>query len=95
VANWPVDSHAWRQIDFICKLYKRVCFREGADQIGWVTEMLYTNWLLAVLWQLCFWLKIMAFDYCDPVLCPGPEKHIACNNFGVSGKSFQYDLVAQ
>ncbi|KPU76167.1 uncharacterized protein Dana_GF12004, isoform B [Drosophila ananassae] len=23
-----------------------------------------------------------AFDYCDPTLCPGPEKHIACNNFG-------------
>ncbi|XP_034479214.1 antigen 5 like allergen Cul n 1 isoform X2 [Drosophila innubila] len=44
--------------------------------------MLCTNWLLAVLWQLCFWPKIMAFDYCDPVLCPGPERHIACNNFG-------------
>ncbi|KAH8291483.1 hypothetical protein KR054_012181 [Drosophila jambulina] len=26
--------------------------------------------------------QLQAFDYCDPALCPGPEKHIACNNFG-------------
>ncbi|KAH8386023.1 hypothetical protein KR200_008221 [Drosophila serrata] len=26
--------------------------------------------------------QLQAFDYCDPTLCPGPEKHIACNNFG-------------
>ncbi|XP_017087809.2 antigen 5 like allergen Cul n 1 isoform X1 [Drosophila bipectinata] len=26
--------------------------------------------------------QLRAFDYCDPTLCPGPEKHIACNNFG-------------
>ncbi|XP_017864847.1 PREDICTED: venom allergen 3 isoform X1 [Drosophila arizonae] len=45
--------------------------------------MLWTNWLLAALWQLCcIWPRIPAFDYCDPTLCPGPEKHIACSNFG-------------
>ncbi|KAL7737678.1 hypothetical protein ACLKA6_006078 [Drosophila palustris] len=55
--------------------------------------MLCTNrWLLAALWQLCFWPRIlMAFDYCDPVLCPGPEKHIACNNFGELAESCSPD----
>ncbi|XP_068146427.1 antigen 5 like allergen Cul n 1-like [Drosophila tropicalis] len=38
------------------------------------------SWLLLLLWQL--FARTWAFDYCDPVLCPGPEKHIACNNFG-------------
>ncbi|XP_004444413.1 venom allergen 3 isoform X1 [Drosophila persimilis] len=46
--------------------------------------MLDTKWLLLLLWQL--WSTstpvAQAFDYCDPALCPGPEKHIACNNFG-------------
>ncbi|XP_034102597.1 antigen 5 like allergen Cul n 1 isoform X1 [Drosophila nasuta] len=53
--------------------------------------MLSTNWLLAVVGQLCLWLRIYAFDYCDPVLCPGPEKHIACNNFGELAESCSAD----
>ncbi|XP_017836503.1 antigen 5 like allergen Cul n 1 isoform X2 [Drosophila busckii] len=48
-------------------------------------------WLLAVLWQLCRCPGLLAFDYCDPVLCPGPEKHIACNNFGELAESCSPD----
>ncbi|KAH8372346.1 hypothetical protein KR093_011120 [Drosophila rubida] len=50
-----------------------------------------TNWLLAALGQLCLLLRTRAFDYCDPVLCPGPEKHIACNNFGELAESCSAD----
>ncbi|KAH8394887.1 hypothetical protein KR222_008617 [Zaprionus bogoriensis] len=53
--------------------------------------MMHTNWLLAVVWPLCLWPRILAFDYCDPVLCPGPEKHIACNNFGELDESCSPD----
>ncbi|KAH8300324.1 hypothetical protein KR044_012924 [Drosophila immigrans] len=53
--------------------------------------MLSTNWLLAALGPLCLWLRTYAFDYCDPVLCPGPEKHIACNNFGELAESCSLD----
>ncbi|KRF80140.1 antigen 5 like allergen Cul n 1 isoform X1 [Drosophila virilis] len=59
--------------------------------MGSVSEMLCINWLLAALWQLCFWPSILAFDYCDPVLCPGPEKHIACHNFGELAESCSPD----
>ncbi|XP_030388436.1 uncharacterized protein LOC115634698 [Scaptodrosophila lebanonensis] len=41
--------------------------------------------------HLCVWPHILGFDYCDPVLCPGPEKHIACNNFGELAESCSPD----
>ncbi|KAH8314328.1 hypothetical protein KR059_002037 [Drosophila kikkawai] len=48
--------------------------------------MLDTMWppppLLMLLLLILGGQQIQAFDYCDPALCPGPEKHIACNNFG-------------
>ncbi|KAH8257789.1 hypothetical protein KR038_001287 [Drosophila bunnanda] len=46
--------------------------------------MLDTKWPLLPLLLLVILRgqQLQAFDYCDPALCPGPEKHIACNNFG-------------
>ncbi|EDV56249.1 venom allergen 3 isoform X1 [Drosophila erecta] len=47
--------------------------------------MLDTKWpplLLLLLLMMLLGQQLQAFDYCDPTLCPGPERHIACNNFG-------------
>lgn len=45
--------------------------------------MLDTKWPPLLLLLMLLGQQLQAFDYCDPTLCPGPERHIACNNFGV------------
>ncbi|KAH8253400.1 hypothetical protein KR032_005322 [Drosophila birchii] len=47
--------------------------------------------LLLLLLLLLGGRQLQAFDYCDPALCPGPEKHIACNNFGTLADSCSLD----
>ncbi|XP_016943051.2 antigen 5 like allergen Cul n 1 isoform X2 [Drosophila suzukii] len=44
--------------------------------------MLDTVWPPLLLLLMLLAQQLHAFDYCDPTLCPGPERHIACNNFG-------------
>lgn len=76
--DWPVNS-----------------IRDCAPTAFVLSIMMRTNWLLVAVWPLCLLPTILlAFDYCDPVLCPGPEKHIACNNFGVSSGQGDLELLA-